>query len=462
MKQMKQEALIHIGHKKGLLVERVTPESIGHHVGLSPGDRILSINGNPLRDAIDYKFHVTDENIELKVIKKEGTLLEIEIEKDADEDLGIEIPGMKIRQCPNKCIFCFVDQNPKGVRKALYIRDEDYRFSFMYGNYITLTNLSSADRERIFSQRLSPLYVSVHVTDNDLRRSLLKNPKAPDILETIKEFLHKGITLQTQIVVCPGLNDGAYLEKSIEELANLYPGISSLAIVPVGLTKHRKDLIPIQEVSEDYARQMIQQLLPWQERFHRDLGTSFVFPSDEFFIKGGLEFPSLEHYEERLQFENGVGMVPLFLKEAPEWISMLPPHLENPKKISLVTGFSFANFLREIISKVRVRGLSLQVYPISNGFFGEMVTVAGLLTGTDIIHSLGGKDLGDLLVIPSVALNDEGSHFLDDLTPEDLARELGVEVKIVDSTTQGLWEMMGAVNEDFGKHEDCGYHRASG
>lgn len=459
---MKEETLIRIGKNKGLLVEQVSPDSIGHHVGLGPGDRILSINGNLLRDPIDYKFHVTEENLEIKVLKKEGTWLEIEIEKDADDDLGIEIEGMKIRQCPNKCVFCFVDQNPKGARKALYIRDEDYRFSFMYGNYITLTNLSSADRERIFSQRLSPLYVSVHTTDNDLRRSLLKNPKAPDILKTIKEFLHKGITLHTQIVVCPGLNDGAYLEKSIEELASLYPGISSLAIVPVGLTKHRDDLIPLQEVSEDYARQMIQQILPWQKRFYQELGTSFVFPSDEFFTKGRVAFPPLEHYEERLQLENGVGMVPLFLEGTPEWMSALPQHLDNPKKISLVTGFSFENFLRDIISKVQVGGLSLEVYPISNDFFGEMVTVAGLLTGTDIITTLRGKELGDLLVIPSIALNDEGTHFLDDLTPEDVKRELGVEVQIVDSTSQGLWEMMGAVHSDFGKHENCGDHRASG
>ncbi len=456
-----QDELIKIPSGKGLEVEAVLEEGIAAEVGIEAGDRLLSVNGNLLRDIIDYKYHVAEERLEINVLKRDGSLLQVEIEKGIDDSLGLEFPGMRIRQCPNKCVFCFVDQNPEGQRKALYIRDEDYRFSFMYGNYITLTNLSRRDRERIFEQRLSPLYVSVHATDNQLRRELLKNPKAPDILATLREFIDHGITLQTQIVICPGLNDGEHLARSIQELAALYPGVASLAVVPVGLTKHRKDLFEIKEVTDTYAREMIRILRPWQERYLSELGSAFVFPSDEFYIRANIPFPPLEQYEGLLQIENGVGMVPLFLKEALEWLEALPRGLSKPKRISLVTGTSFAGHFREILSQVHVEGLTLQLYPIENEFLGQSVTVAGLLTGGDLIKALREEDLGDLLVIPSVALNEEGKLFLDNTTPQDVSERLGVPVRIVDSKSRGLWELMEAVYEDFGQDAICGHHRTS-
>ena len=455
------ESIIPIQIGRGILVEEVSPDGIGENVGIEPGDRLLSINGHVIRDVIDYKFFVSDELIDLKVMKGTGESLEIEIEKEPDEDLGLGFPGMRIRQCPNKCIFCFVDQNPIGQRKALYIRDEDYRFSFLYGNYITLTNLSKKDRERIFQQKLSPLYVSVHATDNELRRKLLVNPKAPDILETMKEFIAQGITLQTQIVICPGLNDGVFLEKSIQDLAVLYPGVSSLAIVPVGLTKFRKGLPPIQEVTPAYAKNMIKSLQPWQDRFRKELGTSFVFPSDEFFIKAEHPFPPVDYYEEFLQFENGVGMVSLFLKEGTEWLQHLPFRLEAPKKVSLVTGFSFGGYLQQIVSQAQVEGLSLQVFPIQNNFFGPSVSVAGLLAGKDIIETLRSEDLGDLLVIPSVALNEEGTVFLDNISPQDVSKALEIPVQMVDSKTRGLWEIMEIDHGYIGKSTTGVHHWAS-
>ncbi|HEX9757638.1 MAG TPA: DUF512 domain-containing protein [Nitrospiria bacterium] len=452
------ESFLSIQTGKGLLVDEVSPDGIGDNVGIEEGDRLLSINDQVLRDVIDYKYFVSDEMIEVKVIKGNGEILDIEIEKEPDEDLGLGFPGMRIRQCPNKCIFCFVDQNPSGQRKALYIRDEDYRFSFLYGNYITLTNLSKRDRQRIFQQKLSPLYVSVHATDNELRRKLLVNPKAPDILETMKEFINQGISLQTQIVICPGLNDGVFLEKSIQDLAALYPGVASLAIVPVGLTKFRDHLIPIEEVTPAYAKTMVQSLQPWQDRFRNELGTSFVFPSDEFFIKANEPFPSVEYYEELLQFENGVGMVSLFLREATEWLQNLPSQVGTPKRISLVTGFSFGGYLQQVVSQAQVKGLSLQVFPIQNNFFGPSVTVTGLLTGGDIIQGIRSEDIGDLLVIPSVALNEEGTFFLDNTSPEDISKALGIPVQMVQSKTRGLWEMMGADHGYIGKNTTGVHH----
>lgn len=424
--------------QKGLLINYVEPGSIAEEVEIETGDELLSINEKPLRDVIDYKFFITEEELKIEVRKKDGEIWEIEIEKEYDEELGLDFIPMRIRQCPNECEFCFVDQMPGGFRQSLYIRDEDYRFSFMYGNYITLTNLSKRDKERVFEQKLSPLYISVHTTDVELRKKLLKNEHAPPILSQIEELTEHGICLHTQIVLTPGFNDGPYLEKSVFDLAKFYPKVMSLAIVPVGLTRHRENLPALEVFTPDYARESIQKIHQWQETFKKDLGYPFLYPADEMFIIGNMPIPSLEYYEDFPQLENGVGMVSAFLSEWDLFVETLPRKLKKKTSISLVTGTSFYPFLKKGLERLKVQGLTFHLYPILNDFLGQTVTMTGLIVGRDIISQLSGKNLGDHLLIPSVALNEESHLFLDETPFDAIEKELGVSTVMVDSNAKGL------------------------
>lgn len=428
-----------------MTITTVEDGSIAEETGIVAGDRLFSLNGREVKDILDYRFWEGEEKLLLELIKPNGEVWEIDVEKGFNEDMGIGFEEMKIRQCPNKCAFCFVDQMPKGQRQGLYIRDEDYRFSFLFGNYITLTNLTRKDKARIFEQKMSPLYISVHTTDPELRRELLKNRHARDILTEIKEMTDHGIVLHTQIVLCPGVNDGAALSKSMEDLARFYPSVASLAIVPVGLTRHRDGLPEIEEVTVDYAKRFLDELKTWQERFQREIGTPFVFAADEWFVKGATPFPPLESYLDLPQLENGVGMVPLFLKQFKSLSSELPQEFSGPSRISIATGTSFSSYLEDCVNSLDLNGLTLEVIPVPNYFFGDSVTVAGLLTGKDIIQALknirrdtlfGTHD--EILLIPSVALNDEGRSFLDGTTPQDIAREINTPVQVVPSDAGGL------------------------
>ncbi|HEY5599221.1 MAG TPA: DUF512 domain-containing protein, partial [Candidatus Manganitrophaceae bacterium] len=282
---------VRLSQKSGLEVAAVAPGSVAEEIGIEAGDRLISLNGREIKDILDYRFWVGEEKLLIELMKPHGEVWEIDAEKDLDEDLGLEFPEMKIRQCPNKCFFCFVDQMPEGEREALYIRDEDYRFSFLFGNYITLTNLTRKDKERVFEQKMSPLYVSVHTTDPELRRFMLGNLRARDVLKEIAEMADHGIVMHTQIVLCPDINDGAYLSKSVEELARFYPAVGSLAVVPIGLTRHREGLYQVKEVTVDYARDLLERIKPWQTRFQKEIGYPFVFPADEWFVKAGVDFP---------------------------------------------------------------------------------------------------------------------------------------------------------------------------
>jgi putative radical SAM enzyme (TIGR03279 family) len=451
---------VRLSKNAGLTVETVAPGSIGEEVGVQVGDRLISMNGREIKDVLDFRFVEGEEELLLELAKPNGEVWEVEVEKDLDEALGIDFPEMKIRSCPNKCFFCFVDQMPAGQRETLYVRDEDYRFSFLFGNYITLTNLTRKDKERIFEQKMSPLYVSVHTTDLELRRAMLVNPRARDVMAEIREMAEHGIVLHTQIVLCPGINDGDSLTKSIEDLVKFYPSVGSLAIVPIGLTRHRQGLPELKEVTVEGARERVAWIRPWQKRFREEIGYPFVFLADEWYTKAGLPFPPLEEYADLPQQGNGVGIVPLFLSDFEAMLPFLPEKisdglgngaatssLENgtatrPIQILMATGTSFSPFLSSCIGRVRMWGAELDVVTVVNDFFGDSVTVAGLMSGRDILRAVrprvSDRSGSRILLLPSVALNEDRSLFLDGMTPQDLEKELDLTVQVVSADAEGL------------------------
>ncbi len=421
--------------KKGANIVSVDENSIAFAAGIRHGDMLVSINGNAISDPIDYRFYEAEEFLNLQIMR-DDILKEIEIEKAEDEDIGLEFEQMQIKRCPNKCVFCFVDQMPDGCRDSLYIKDEDYRFSFLYGSYITLTNLTKKDKERIFSQRLSPLYISVHATDNELRRKMLGNKKASDILKEIEELTRHRIFLHTQIVLCPGINDGKYLKKSINDLKGFYPFISSIAIVPVGQTRHR--INRLRPVDADYAKKVITLLTKIKANIKKKLGDDILFIADEFYIKAGMDFPDISEYADFPQIENGVGLVPLFLSEFGEALTKIKKKADSSKRFFVVTGESFAPYLKECAAKLKRFNFDIDVIAVKNNFLGESVTVAGLLTGQDILRALENINDKRTVLIPSVALKEASDRFLDDITVEQLRNESGMEIQIVKADAQSL------------------------
>jgi putative radical SAM enzyme (TIGR03279 family) len=414
-----------------LEIAEVLPESTAARRGLEPGDRLVSINGREVRDSIDYQFLVSDERLSIKVFGRDGTSRTIRIEKDPDDTLGIRFEPFTIRQCRNKCIFCFVDQMPKGCRRSLYVRDDDYRASFLYGNYITLTNLREEDWERIFSLRLSPLYISVHTTEPLLRTAIMRGRTPPDILACLRRLAAGGIRMHTQIVLCPGINDGQHLVRTIDDLAALYPAVQSIAVVPVGLTGQRRGLYHLRPFRKAEARRVIESVQMFATRFKRRFGTRLVYPSDEFYIKAGIDFPSLSSYEDLPQIENGVGMVAQFLADAKR--TRVPSQVP-PKQITAITGVSFAPVLKAVLARLKkVHGASIRLITVKNSLFGPSVTVAGLLTGRDILNAIKGKRLGSLLLIPATSLKDDEGLFIDDMKLSEVESVAGIPVKTVSS-----------------------------
>jgi putative radical SAM enzyme (TIGR03279 family) len=414
-------------------VSHVIEGSIAYEAGIEKGDVLLSINKTPVRDVIDYMFYSKEKTLDLKIQRGNKTL-SFKIKKKENVDLGLELKPFRIKLCRNKCIFCFIDQLPKGMRKSLYVKDDDYRMSFLYGNYITLTNLSPSDKKRIITQRLSPLYVSVHTTNHDLRKKMFGNPKVPDILKEIKELTSHKIRIHAQIVVCPGLNDGERLSNTIKDLQKFYPYVASIAIVPVGLTKYKKPHLRPVEKSE--AIKVIESVRQIRKRYKKRHGDPIVYLADEFYIKADIPLPSLSEYGDLPQLENGIGMVPLFLNSAKKL--KLPQKIE-PKKVALFTGVSFMPYLEEFIQRLKtIEGLTLEVFKIENKFFGPTVTVTGLLTGKDILKTIVGKTKADCLLVPNVALKEGENVFLDNVTLKDMEESLGIHVKPIEPTPEGL------------------------
>ncbi len=461
---------------KGLKVLGIEEDGTAAEIGIEPGDEILSINGKPVGDCLSYRYLISSEKVTLLVKKAEGGLLDIDLEKDEGDDLGIVPEEMRIRRCGNKCVFCFVAQMPKGLRRSLYVKDEDYRHSFLYGNYITLTTMKDEDYRRIIGERLSPLYISVHATDDSVRRFLLANRKAPPIMENIKRLANGGITMHTQAVVCPCLNDGDVLIKTVEDLAAFYPKVASLAVVPVGITKHREGLYPLRTFTRSEARKLLDSLEPLRKKYRKKTGESFVYPSDELYIKAGYDFPKDSEYDGYPQIDNGVGLVRDFLTEfrrekrrLPKKPKALPCRSERSRgthscsselkvkggslhsgrgdklrhrRLILITGISFATYLKTMAEEISATtGIKLKVLPVKNELFGHTVTVTGLLSGHDIAAALKGKKAAAALV-PSVAVRDGEGVFLDDMTPEEVEREAGVKIIMIEPTAKGLVEAL--------------------
>lgn len=423
----------------GLIVDRVMPGSIAEELEIEPGDRLVSVNGHPLRDVIDYNYFTGEELLDLELEKRDGELWEMEVEREEGEPLGLSFEAPAPARCGNNCVFCFVHQLPKGLRSPLYVKDEDYRLSFLYGNYVTLANIGRGELDRIKEQRLSPLYISVHATDPPLREKLLGKSGILPILEVMKELAEARITMHTQVVLCPGWNDGEAFARTVEDMAGMHPFVASLAVVPVGLTEHRGNLPPLTPLTREFAASFVEE---WGDRcvlLEQRLGEPFLFLADEFYIKAERPFPSLASYGDLPQLENGVGMIPLFLSEAEQVLEEAQPL--RPGRVTVVTGESPYVYLSAFLERLSLAtGASITAVAVQNRLFGRGVTVTGLVCGNDIVAALKGTELGELVLVPDVMLKEGEGVFLDDLTLDDLERELGAPVQVVESTPYGIYE----------------------
>lgn len=423
---------------KGMRVAKVQSGGTGEELGIAAGDEILEINGKPVPDLVAYKFLIADAAVTVLTRRKDGSLHEYELEKDGDDDLDLEPAPLDIRVCGNHCVFCFVDQMPEGMRRSLYVKDDDFRHSFLYGSYITLTTLRDKEINRIIDEMLSPLYVSVHATDDEVRRTLLGKRRAPPIMELLQRLTSHGISLHTQAVLCPGINDGEVLRRTVEDLRALGPKVKSLAVVPIGLTQHRDDLPELRLYTKETAAEVLDLVLPYQKQYRKESGTAFVYAADEFYMKAERPVPSENHYDGYPQLDNGVGLVRDFLTQFKRQARRLPKALEEPKSLLLVTGISFAPVLQGACARLaEVEGLKVEVAAVENALFGPSVTVTGLLCGKDIVAGLEGRR-ADAVVIPAIAIRDGYGVFLDDLTPADVERALGLPVLMAEPSARGL------------------------
>lgn len=416
----------------------IEPRSLAAEATLQIGDDLTAINGHSIQDEIDLQFHASDEFLEIEFTRDQEAFV-VEIEKDPAETLGVKLEPIRFRCCGNHCIFCFVDQNPKGLRKSLYFKDEDFRLSFLYGNYVTLTNLSRRDAERIVQQRLSPIYVSVHAVNPSVRQKLLGIRKDDRLLEKLRFLTRHRIEIHTQIVLCPGFNDGKVLVETVEKLSEFYPQLNSIAVVPLGLTKHRDDLTPLKPVTAEMA----ENLILWGEaeanRFQEKWGHHFLYLADEFYLQSGRKLPPADRYDDFAQFENGVGMSRSLLDEFARQRVNFPQKISKRKLVTLVTGKLAYPLLKESILPVlnQIENLTVNLLPVANHFYGEQVTVSGLLTGQDIFHALKSADLGEMVYLPENCLNFDGL-FLDDWTPKMLAEKLGCPIRVLANDFQEL------------------------
>ncbi len=440
-------------------VREVVPESPADRAGLQPGDLIRTINGHTIRDLVDYRFYVAEEELTVG-FERRLNQHEVYIAKTYDENLGVlfgEEPAPFIRQCANKCVFCFIKGLPErfapqpglahGMRASLYIKDDDYRYSFLFGNFITLTNLKEHDWQRLDEQKLTPLYVSVHTTDPELRRKMVDGPRAGDIIDHIKRLGSMHITCHTQLVLCPTINDGPHLDRSIRDLADLRPIVESISVVPVGLTRYNNmlktdDLPPMRHYTPEEAERIIEQVEAHQCRFEaeNDDGYPFVYLSDEWYYLTGREFPPAKHYGSYAQIENGVGMTRYLIEQWARGKRRLPASLPEPRRVTLVTSTMAQPIIEDLAQDMRrVAGLEVQVLPIVNQFFGAEVTVAGLLCGQDVLAALQqNENLGDLVLLPSVMLDNEGVRFLDDMTIDEFKQQVPIRTEFVKNAQETI------------------------
>jgi len=426
------------------IIRSVEDGSIAWELGVEPGDCLISINDKEIEDVFDYHYLVNDEELVLLIEKPDGEEWELEIEKDYEEDLGIEFEqGLmdEYRSCRNKCMFCFIDQMPKGMRETLYFKDDDSRLSFLQGNYITLTNMSDHDIDRIVQYHLEPINISFHTTNPELRCKMLHNRFAGDALKKVQTLYEGGITMNGQIVLCKGINDGEELERSIRDMTAYLPHLQSVSVVPVGLTKFRDGLYPLEPFTKEEAKEVLAIIHRWQKKIYEEYGTHFIHAGDEWYILAGEEMPEEERYDGYLQLENGVGTTRLLQNEFQEAFEKLSGD-DRETEISLATGKLAYPYLKRMIQTLQTKypNVIVHLYEIRNDFFGELITVAGLITGQDLKAQLSGRPLGSRLLLPCCMLRNGEEVFLDDVTLDQLKEALQVQIDIVKSSGQDFIE----------------------
>jgi len=424
-------------------ITKVEQNSIAHEMGVEPGDLLVAINETPVRDVFDYRYRIANYEITATIQKPCGEQWLLEIEKDEDEDLGLEFEtGLmdEPKHCANKCIFCFIDQLPKNMRKTLYFKDDDARLSFLSGNYVTLSNISETELDRLISYRLSPINISVHSTDLGLRRQILGNPNSDNILNYIEKIKQAGLSMNFQIVLLKGINDGIALDETIENLSRLHPNGCSLSVVKVGLTKHRNNLYPLEPFTAEDSKTVLKQIDAWQQKFLKTLGTRFVYACDEFYISAEKPLPDCDFYESFPQIENGVGMLSLFTEQLEKTLATCTKALPK-REVSVVTGEITHRHMQNLASKIQAKtGVMVHVHSITNNFFGKSITVTGLLTGQDIISQLKNKPLGSEVLICQTCLKADSNLFLDDTTVENIETALNTKVTIVENCGHAFLE----------------------
>ncbi len=439
--------------KNRMTVQNVIAGSIAEEAGIEIGDVLLSINGENIEDVFDYRFLMTDEALVLEIEKGDGEIWDIDIEKDQYEDLGIDFenPLMdEMKSCSNKCIFCFIDQLPKNMRETLYFKDDDSRMSFLAGNYVTLTNMKDEEIDRIIRYRMSPINVSVHTTNPKLRTFMLNNKFAGNVMDRIKKLVEAGIEVNCQIVLCRGINDESELDKSINELAEMYPGVKSISVVPVGITRHRDGLFELQPYDSESSDKVISQVEKLQESFVKNHDSRIVYMADEFYIMANRTIPGYEDYEDFPQIENGVGLISMLLHEFYEYLERIVPYKTENRTVSIATGVSPYKYIKEMTTVLENKfdGLKVNIYEIKNNYFGKNVTVTGLLTGIDLIEQLKGKELGTELLISRSMLKADEDILLDDYSLKMLEEAINIKITVVENDGKDFIEKILKNNEN--------------
>lgn len=422
-------------------ITHVAPDSIAEELGLRPGDRIETIAGEEIIDQVDYQALTAQKSFDMTVLRPDGLRRTVRVRKEEWEPLGLTLDQSIVstpRPCKNHCIFCFIDQMPPNMRKTLYVKDDDWRLSLMMGNYITMTNIDDKELNRIIRRKVSPLFISVHCTDPVMRVKLLRNPSAALIMDRLRLLRDNGIRFHCQVVLCPGWNDGDVLIRTLRDLEELYPAAQSVALVPIGLTKFREGLPYIQPYDREMALALLEQVRPYQQAYLQKLGTRFVFPSDEFYCLSGAPLPSDEEYEDYPQLENGVGMLRMFETDLRWAVSDYPMPKTPPRHLVIATGTSAAPFLQSLADQYAPEGTTVTVKPIINRFFGETVTVAGLITGQDLVAQCQDVQADEILIVRSM-LRAQGDLFLDDMTLEEVRRALPAPLRVTENSGEGFW-----------------------
>ena len=438
--------------QKGHLIKTVKPDSIAEEMGIEPGDRLLEINGETVEDIFDYQYMIEEEYVEVLIAKPSGEEWLLEIDKDYAEDLGVEFENGLMddyRSCSNKCIFCFIDQMPKGMRETLYFKDDDSRLSFLQGNYVTLTNMSDKDVERVIKYHMSPINISFQTTNPELRCMMLHNRFAGDALKKVDRFYEAGIEMNGQIVLCKGYNDGAELERSISDLSKYLPHLKSVSVVPVGLSKYRDGLAPLEPFTREDAKEVLATIHKWQKKLYEQWGLHFIHAGDEWYLLAGEPIPEEENYDGYIQLENGVGMLRLLEDEVAEELSKREGD-DRHRHVTIATGKAAAPSLEKHMQKIREKypNVQAEVVTIINYFFGESITVSGLITGKDLMEQLEGRDLGDCLLLPCNMLRSGKNVFLDDVTVEEVEERLKTPVQIIDEPGSDLVKAVVEENQE--------------